>query len=212
MVPPEVEDLVMECLAKEADQRPQQARNIAERYDLALLHAHRQEEELLAAGAPAAPTGTGATAPNRPTPLPGLGGPVDPNALIFQMEAWMPEKIATMKMRGLVGDLGGEVVESVPGLIRVEIGGVSGRRQDPRAGRRTPSPFTWFGLGKRSHVIDMELRMIQNDPQRENRLQIVVLFTPVSSGQAADPQWKARCTQIYCEVRDYLMGRSAEVS
>jgi serine/threonine protein kinase len=207
-VPPEVEELVLECLAKEPDQRPQQAREIAERYETALLRAHQQEEELLAAAAPG--PAKKEAAPNQHPPLPGLGGHVDPNALIFQMEAWMPEKIATMKMRGLVNDLGGEVVESVPGLIRVQLGELSGR--DSRVGRRTPGPFTWFGLGKRSHVIDMELRMIQNDPQRENRLQIVVLFTPASSAQAADPTWKARCTQIYCEVRDYLMGRSAEVS
>ena len=61
--------------------------------------------------------------------------------LPFHMEAWMPEQIAIMKLRGFVHDAGGEVVESVPGLIKVRLGGRK---------RRPSGALAWLGLGRRS--------------------------------------------------------------
>ena len=51
----------------------------------------------------------------------------DPTTLTFQVEAWMPESIAVMKLRGYAHDMGGEVIESVPGLVRLRLGANSGR-------------------------------------------------------------------------------------
>src|SRR5262249_4279094 len=197
-IPASIEELVLHCLEKDPNNRPQQARDIAECYDLALMRA-QQESDMLATAPP--PEAADPSAVGRQTPTSGLSDTLDPGTLVFHMEAWMPEKIALMKVRGLVGDLGGVVLESVPGLVRVQFGNIPGRRQDNSG--RSSNPLSWF-FGKRT-IIAMEMRMVQADPQRENRLQIAVLFTPMSSAQAVDSRWKEKCTQIYCEVRDYLM-------
>src|SRR5438105_873188 len=65
-----------------------------------------------------------------PLDLPELAPPApvayDPNAVTYRMEAWMPDTIASYKLRGFVHDHEGEVIESVPGRIRVRLGGKPG--------------------------------------------------------------------------------------
>src|SRR5206468_7690381 len=39
--------------------------------------------------------------------------------LVHKLDAWMPEPIAVVKLRGFVDDAQGEVLESKPGMIRV---------------------------------------------------------------------------------------------
>jgi serine/threonine-protein kinase len=201
-VPPAIEELVLECLAKEPTDRPQCARDLAERYETALAH-----EQVLADTAPIPTAAPGRyAAAHQNTAVPQLTLVQDPNALIFQMEAWMPEKIAIPKIRGFVYDVGGEVVESVPGLIKVRIGSGRGRNM------LTPTssgPLSWLGFGRRSNgPIEMELRLQQIDPLRENKLHISVLFRPADPASLNNPVWRDRCSDIYCEVRAYLMGTS----
>src|SRR5207249_2732218 len=115
------------------------------------------------------------------------------------MEAWMPESIAIMKLRGFVHDAGGEVVESVPGLIRVRLGG----RKTPASG-----PLSWLGLRRSSNTVDVELHLHHSDPAQPNKLTVHVLFRPSHPSLLADREWRQRCTQIFVELRAYLMGRS----
>jgi hypothetical protein len=80
------------------------------------------------------------------------------------MEAWMPEAIAVMKLRGFVYDCGGEVLDYVSGLIRVRLGK-----------SRTPTTTTWFGFTRRANgPIDVELHMQRANPKQENHLSIQV--------------------------------------
>ena len=44
-----------------------------------------------------------------------------PEVAVYHLEAWMPEQIAVMKLQGFVRAEDGEVVESVPGLVRVHL-------------------------------------------------------------------------------------------
>jgi serine/threonine-protein kinase len=201
-VPEAIEAVVMDCLAKDADRRPRSARELAERFETALVREQAAQES---ASLPPPPPRPGSEPPRQSPVVNGLA-PASPFDLVFQMEAWMPEKVALMKMRGFVQDAGGAVVESVPGLIRVRMGTTRpSRGSSPGLSPRR----SWFGFARRDTSINMELQLIQPDPHRESSLEITVIFRPNDRSQALDPDWKVRCTQTYCEVRDYLMARTA---
>jgi serine/threonine-protein kinase len=211
-VPRDVEELVFDCLAKDPEDRPQSAKELAERFDTALDRAQAQVDSApvrasLLTDTPG-PADTGsfggeraanavavASAPTAVHPAPVR----EQAALPFHMEAWMPESIAIMKLRGFVHDVGGEVIESVPGLIRVRLGS----RKTPVSG-----PLSWLGLRRASSTVDVELHLHHNDPAQPNKLTVHVLFRPSHLGLLADRNWRQRCTQIFVEVRSYLMGRS----
>jgi serine/threonine-protein kinase len=137
------------------------------------------------------------------TPRPSL--PVhDPLAVVHNLEAWMPEKIATVKLRGFIQDVGGELVESVPGRISVRLGGKGCVYSLPARG------LSWLGLAPRP-AIEMELRLQRADTGRDNQLRITVIFRSSGPDLNADVAWRALCTRIYCDLRAYLMGQSGVV-
>jgi serine/threonine protein kinase len=225
-VPAEVEELVFDTLAKDPQDRPQTARELAERFDTALNRAQAKAEARSAQppssrcgplpgsshhgqpGLPPASHNGSLSSRGQPSPLPPVAPAAvqqspsrDDAALPFHMEAWMPEQIAIMKLRGFVHDAGGEVVESVPGLIKVRLGG---RKAS------TTGPFSWLGLRKSSTPIDVELHLHHLDPAKENQLTVHVLFRPSHPALLTDRNWRQRCTQVFIELRSYLMGRSPE--
>jgi serine/threonine-protein kinase len=211
-VPREIEELVFDTLAKDPSDRPQSARDLAERFDNALNRAQAKAEARGSRmGPPSSGSGhayPGLSASTVATPAPATTPPVVPAslsreqaALPFHMEAWMPERIAIMKLRGFVHDAGGEVVESVPGLIKVRLGG----RKTPTGG-----PLSWLGLRRSSGPIDVELHLHHLDPTKDNQLTVHVLFRPSHPALLTDRNWRQRCTQVFIELRSYLMGRSPE--
>jgi serine/threonine-protein kinase len=216
-VPREIEELVFDTLAKDPQERPQTARELAERYDNALNRAQAKVEARAAHGkkvgtVPGSTHTMPALPPAAPTPTPATAPTVlqsnvsrDEAALPFHMEAWMPESIAIVKLRGFVHDAGGEVVESVPGLIKVRLGG----RKGPAANNNTGGPLSWLGL-RRSYPIDVELHLHHLDPTKDNQLTVHVLFRPSHPALLTDRNWRQRCTQVFIELRAYLMGRSPE--
>jgi eukaryotic-like serine/threonine-protein kinase len=139
-----------------------------------------------------------APAPTTPMPL------ADPLAVVHLLEAWMPEKIATFKLRGFIQDVGGELVESVPGRISVRLGGKGCVYLAPARG------LSWLGLGRRA-PIDLELRLNRTDSGRENHLKITVVFRSSGNDLNADIAWRTLCTQIYCDLRGYLMGQNGDL-
>jgi serine/threonine-protein kinase len=213
-VPREVEALVFECLAKDPEERPQAARELSERYETALerakakLEARAVAQQSKAAGGsnhamPALPTSQQDTEASSATPTPVQSASTrDQASLPFHLEAWMPERIAIMKLRGFVHDAGGEVVESIPGLIKVRLGG----RKNSGVG-----PLSWLGFGRRNAgVIDMELHLRHAHPDEENRLTVHVLFRPSHPQLLGDKLWRARCNHIFIELRAYLMAHIPE--
>ncbi|HEY3788213.1 MAG TPA: serine/threonine-protein kinase [Urbifossiella sp.] len=213
-VPREVEKLVFDCLAKLPEDRPQSARELAERFDIALDRARTKVDS-----DPGRPGLSGIRPPSGERPVStgksgerGASSSVavlqapktvarEAAVLPFHMEAWMPERIAIVKLRGFVHDAGGEVVESLPGLIRVRLGG--------RKGSSSAGPLAWFGL-RRSSSIDVELQLQHLDPVQPNKLTVHVLFRPSHPSMLADQIWQQKCTGIFIEIRSYLMGRSSE--
>ncbi|MBA2227751.1 serine/threonine protein kinase [Thermogemmata fonticola] len=196
VVPPEIEELVLQCLAKDPADRPQQARDLAERYDTALVRWESQQEERLARQRPQ--PGSShllPVSPSTPTPPPRSSTAEGSDALTFQMEAWLPERIALMKLRGFVYDAGGEVLDSQPGCVVVRLGG-----------KRTG--LSWFGLARRATgPLDVELHLTHAHPQEPNRLTVQVVFRPSHPSLLDDPQWQKRCSDVFVQLRSYLMGR-----
>ncbi len=246
-VPSEIEELVFDTMAKDPADRPQTARELAERFDTALNRAQAKAEARAAHPSSRVGPATGGSSHHgshhgsqhgsshhgsshhglhngshhgsqvgsrlmpiaAPTPSPTSAPTVSQSspsresaALPFHMEAWMPEKIAIVKLRGFVHDAGGEVVESVPGLIKVRLGG----RKSATSG-----PFSWLGFRRSSAPIDVELHMHHLDPTKDNQLTVHVLFRPSHPALLTDRTWRQRCTQVFIELRSYLMGRSEPV-
>jgi serine/threonine protein kinase len=184
-IPEPVEAVVFLCLEKDPKDRPQSARELAELYETAMsLDASGMAEAFHKQAADAH-----AAEPVLPT---------DPNTLTFVMEAWMPESVAVIKLRGFAHDADGQIVESVPGVVRMRIG------PNGRVGR-APASGGWFGFRK-ADPLWLELHLHQLEPGRQNKLVIQVVFRPSSASQLSDHSWRERCTRAYMELRSYLMG------
>jgi len=193
-VAPEVELVVLDCLAKNPGERPKSARDLHERFEAAL---GRASEATHAANNPIPDLELEIGAP----PTLDLARPkldYDPDAIVHQMEAWMPDSMASLKLRGFVHDFDGEVLESVPGMIRVRLGGAP---SNPN-----PASFSWFGFRKKSAIVDLELRLERNHATQKNVLHITVVMNPPDKKTGLNPEWRHRCNQIFCELRGYLAG------
>ena len=127
----------------------------------------------------------------------------DPHSVVQEMEAWMPEQVAAYKLRGFVQDVGGELLECVPGKIRVRLGG-KGSVYAPSS-RGT---LGWLGLSGKFGLFDMELRLKRSEHNRDSRLNITMLLRPLYNS-ANDAEWRHRCTRVFCDLRGYLIGSSA---
>jgi serine/threonine protein kinase len=237
-VPPAVEDVVRRCLAKNPDDRPRNARELAELYEAALItdveHTPNRSLSLSANGAAFAPHKEAREAMTPPSALISEAGPIegseqvgrtmavpitpvkddadpqkspsyDPFAVVHHLQAWMPKCIAEYKLRGFIGDVGGEIIESVPGCIRVRFGGRGSVYTAPRQG------MSWLGISRRSNTIDMELRLDHAEDSRGNQLRITVTFRSPGTDLNASMAWRNVCTQIFCDLRGYLMGQTGAV-
>jgi len=184
-IPDAIEQVVFSILEKNPDDRPASARELFERYGTALAIDEMGLPDPIAPAAVAA--------------MPFLYN--DPTTYTFQMEAWMPESIAIMKLRGYAHDLNGVVTDSVAGLIRLKLGPSSGMKS-------RKSALSWLGFGRGTGPITLELHLHQMDPNQSNRLFIQAVFRPHSISQLNDPVWRERCTGLFIELRAYLMGKS----
>jgi serine/threonine protein kinase len=198
-VSPSIEAVVRACLAKEPTKRPANARELIERFETALEHERVVEQQALPPEHPRAQPPQAEVAPTVRIH--------DPSAVVHELEAWMPERIAAYKLLGFVHDVGGEVIESIPGRIRVHLGGRGSAYVS-----RSQGPLSWLGIGRKTGQIEMELNLQRGDPGRENLLHITVAMRSLQGADRLNGEWRARCNQIFCDLRGYLLGQSGFIS
>lgn len=194
-VPAAVEALVQQCLAKYPNERPQSARELALRYEKAL------GVKLLSPDDFAPPASADPPLPTNLAPP----GESSPDAVVHHLEAWLPESMAVLKLRGFAQDTGGEIVESAPGLIRLRF------RDGAAAAPARGGLFSWFSRSENagsSAATSMELHLQKKASDRQNLLLITVLLRPEGDRtRARDPQWQTLADERFRNLRAYLSGR-----
>jgi len=212
-VSPALEAVVMRCLAKHPDQRYANAAELFQAYEAALgkrLTAPRSPLNSSGvrprtAPVPVSPavSGNGA-ATNNAMPIPRS---VDRHAFRHTVEANMPEVLALTKLKGFVADLGGQILESVPGMIKVRLG-------ETTPAEKKGGLFSWLSGGNDSRstamtaspATELELHMERRDPSNSSKLTLTLVMRPAAGGLPT-AEWRNRCSGIARDLQAYLMGR-----
>jgi tRNA A-37 threonylcarbamoyl transferase component Bud32 len=133
--------------------------------------------------------------------------PADPFQVAYEFEAFMPERLAAAKLRGFVEDLGGEVLASDPGLIRMRLGLPAGYKVPTTQGSGL---FGWLRGIRRPSIprgqepIELELHLEKPEPHQP-RLQVMLTLAPLRDFPPPSvASWRERCDKIYSTLRRYL--------
>jgi serine/threonine protein kinase len=202
-IPPEVEAVVQLALSKYPNERQQSAREVASMFGQAI------GVDLLEATRPVGwePPLPVAEVYNTPAPRTAPDLPADPFQVAYRFEIALPERMAAAKLKGFVDDMGGEVLASEPGLIRMRLGVPKGFKEAPQGGSAL---FNWFRTIRQPAVprgqepIEVELQMEKPDPGQA-RLNVVVAFHPLKEYPPPSPSnWRDRCEKLNATLRRYL--------
>jgi serine/threonine-protein kinase len=200
VIPDAIESVVRSCLGKHPDQRPNSAVELAVLYEKALGQRITQFRRGPAPATERMPSlRTREPAPLGATPAPAKRlGPAR-HAIEHRIEAVMPEALAMVKLKGFIHDLGGDVVESVPGMIRVRLC----EQREKKGGF-----LSWIGHKTTATVAfaELELHMDRPDPQQPNRVTITLVINPGNG--LVTLEMRNRCNKIGRDLQAYLlMGR-----
>jgi eukaryotic-like serine/threonine-protein kinase len=198
-IPSAIEDVIRCCLNKQPDLRPRNATELALRYEQALgkrITQFRRSGPSSSARVPTPRNGASAVG------VPG-GDHTAParNAIQHSIEAVMPEALAMVKLKGFIHDLGGEVIDSVPGMIRVRLGEAIEKKKS--------GLLSWFGGGTptatMTQTAEIELHMERREPSQPNRLTVTLVMK--SATGLLTTEVRDRCNKIGRDLQAYLMGR-----
>jgi serine/threonine protein kinase len=199
-VPPGVEAAVHLALSKYPNERPQQARELVDLYGRSLGFDYWQATTPV--GWEPLPTAVPFTPPGRKSPLTDR----DPYEVTHEFQAFMPERLAAAKLRGFVEDLGGQVLASEPGLIRLRVG----VPQSYKPTGRGSGLFGWLRARTTPSVpsgrepIEIELHMEKPNPSIPH-LSVLVAFRPLKEYRPQNTRnWRERCDKLHTMLRQYL--------
>jgi serine/threonine-protein kinase len=225
-VPPAIEAVVRACLAKYPEERPASATDLIERYEQALgrrLRAADVSGIRRLSGAAAAPGQVSGVRPivavagvSQPVPTPAGGSraqlatlPVrssEPNGYRHSFQSVMPDAMALVKLKGFIHDLGGEVAESQPGVIRVRIPWL---HSDGGGGSTTKSGlFAWVRRPARqaASAMEMEVHLERLNPEQPSLMTITMIMRSPNKG-ILSAESRNHCQKIGRDLQAYLMGR-----
>jgi serine/threonine protein kinase len=186
-VPPKVEAVVRHCLEKYPYERPQTAFAVATNFMQALGNNE-----------PLCPDDF---QPESSDISIDVSTPEESNKaerIVHTIEAWMPEAVAVVKVKGFLDDLGAKLISSDPGLIKVQIDG--------------PKKRTWLqnllgsGAAKGSELEGMAVHLHMTK-KPGNKIDITVVFKALSGPLPNDPRWHERAKKLFNDLRGYLMAK-----
>jgi serine/threonine protein kinase len=210
-VPAGIEGVVQLALSKFANERHQNARELCEEYSR-ILGERFWEETAPPGWEPNKNSGTyiPAHTPASRAGLPSASSapPADPFQSKDSFEVAIPERLVAAKIRGFVEDVDATVLESEPGLIRLQVGTPSNYQNRPVT---ESSLFNWLkgkftSVPKGKEPIAVELHMEKPDPGL-TRLRVAVSCGPVKEYPPRDlDSWRERCGKVQVMLRQYLGG------
>jgi eukaryotic-like serine/threonine-protein kinase len=195
---PDLEAAVMACLSKYPMDRPRSARDLAQRFANAIgYHFDPSAFEEPKTIVKRASSGS-------------LDEKLADSKDTYKLEAWMPESIAIMKVRSFLGEVFGEVVESVPGLVKMRlwIGG-------PPAPPPPPGFMAKLGLAKppspppKPPQAELDLHMAR----REETNQLDMFATMRKPNPCPDwlhPKWKTFVDNVINALCSHLMATKVD--
>jgi serine/threonine protein kinase len=206
-VPSGVEAVVDLALAKYANERHQTAKDMVEEYGRVL------GEKFWADTAPPGwePTALSGTYIPAKTPgsMPGLSPAPDPFKIAEAFEVATSERLIAAKIRGFVEDVDATVLESEPGIIRLQVGLASNYQNRPVT---ESSLLNWFkarikpSVSRGKEPIAVELQMEKPDPAL-TRMRVSVSCSPVKEYPPYDlTTWRERCGKVQIMLKQYLGG------
>jgi serine/threonine protein kinase len=200
-IPKAVEEVVLSCLAKSPGSRPSSAAELDQRFQQALgVQAAFSNPK----AAPPAEAPLSQSSSLRMAALPPTHD--EPDAVVFLLTIAMIESIALLKVKGFVHDLKGEIVESVPGLIRVHL--VEG---DKEAKGASSGVLSWLGRAPERtaappRLTEMRLHMQKKPGGKPNELSLKLVLRQKGARDVDRAAWQARCAQIHKDLKSYLIS------
>jgi eukaryotic-like serine/threonine-protein kinase len=201
LISPAIEAVVQSCLMKHPDDRPGSA------WEVALAFERAVGRRLTSGRAVVRPS---RTLPKVRVPPPlavnantSNGSPsktIERGVVRKDYESRMPEVMVMLKLKGFISDIGAEVIESVPGMIRVHL--IDSAQKQPTG------LLGWMGGNRRPAAAstapaELELHVERRNPDQPTPLTIILVLRP--GGQPLNAGWEERCGKITRELQAYLM-------
>lgn len=209
-VPLEIEQIVHRCLAKYPLDRPQMPRDLALAFEYALgRELSEEDQQLLDSSSGAFEGGMGNDVPMSQSAQ-AIAQLDDPFVMVYEYQAWMPEKIAVLKLRGFLEEVHGEVLETHPGLVKVRFK----VHTEPPAGPPPAKVLVWLGLAEKPPPPPepdwptLDIYMEIKDPHQPNLLSITAILQPGDdSKMVRKNKWRKFCDMINAGLCQHMIAQ-----